>query len=163
MLSKRPYFSGFLIILKRKPESLDVISSFLLRVEFREILNARHFVQQLSEQSLFAMGLGTAVAFFFCLSVHLSPSGRLTNNHHSFLGPQKIHTDPTPRIGGLGLIIAMFVQALFLPDEASQLVLIILVAVLPVFLSGFAEDVTNSVSPRVRLLTSFIAGVVFVG
>ena len=39
----------------------------------------------------------------------------------------------------------------------------ILVAVLPVFLSGFAEDVTNSVSPRVRLLTSFIAGAGFCG
>ena len=121
------------------------------------------FVQQLREQSLSEIGLGTAVAFFFCLSVYLSPSGRLTNKHDSFLGPQKIHTDPTPRIGGLGLIIAMFLQALFLPDEASQLVLIILVAVLPVFLSGFAEDVTNSVSPRVRLSTSFIAGICFCG
>ena len=70
---------------------------------------------------------------------------------------------PTLRIGGLGLIITMFVQALFLPDEASQLLLIILVAVLPVFLSGFAEDVTNSVSPRVRLLTSLLTGVGFCG
>jgi len=121
------------------------------------------FVQQLSEQSLFAIGLGTAVGFVFCLSVYLFPFGRLTNNHNSFLGPQKIHTDPTPRIGGLGLIIAMFVQALYLQDEASQLLLIILVAAMPVFLSGLAEDVTNSVAPGVRLLTSFITGVVFCG
>ena len=121
------------------------------------------FFQQLSEQSLFAIGLGAAVGVVFCLAVCLSSLRRLTNNHHSLRGPQKIHTDPTPRIGGLGLIIAMFMQALFLPDEAMQFVLLILVAVLPVFLSGFAEDVTNSVSPRVRLLTSFIAGVGFCG
>ena len=121
------------------------------------------FFQQLSKQSPFAIGLGAAVGFVFCLAVHMSPLRHLTNNYYSFLGPQKIHTDPTPRIGGLGLIIAMFVQALFLPDESSQLLLMILVAVLPVFLSGFAEDVTNSVSPRVRLLTSFIAGVSFCG
>ena len=121
------------------------------------------FSQQISELSLFAMGLGAAVGFIFCLVVHLSPARYLINNHNSLAGPQKIHTDPTPRIGGLGLIIAMFVQALFLPDEAMQLVLLILIAVLPVFLSGFAEDVTNSVSPRARLLTSFVAGVGFCG
>ena len=79
------------------------------------------------------------------------------------MGPQKIHTDPTPRIGGLGLIIAMFLQVWFLPDEVSHLVLLILLAVLPAFLAGFAEDVTNAVSPRFRLLTSFIAGVGFCG
>ena len=93
-----------------------------------------------------------------CLCISL---GRLTNKHDSFRGPQKIHTDPTPRVGGLGLVIAMFAQALFLPDEASQLVLMILVAALPVFLSGFAEDVTNSVSPRVRLLTLSLLVLVF--
>ena len=121
------------------------------------------FVQKISEQSLIAIGLGITVTFVYCLFVNLSPLGRLTNNHNSFLGPQKIHTDPTPRIGGLGLIIAMFVQALFLPDEVSHLALLILSAVLPVFLAGFAEDVTNAVSPRFRLLTSFIAGVGFCG
>ena len=121
------------------------------------------FVQKISEQSLFAIGLGITVTFVYCLFVHLSPLGRVTNNPSLFLGPQKIHTDPTPRIGGLGLIIAMFVQALFLPDEVSHLVLLILLAVLPVFLAGFAEDVTNAVSPRFRLLTSFIAGVGFCG
>ena len=56
----------------------------------------------------------------------------------------------------------MFVQV-FLSDEAKQFVQLILVAVLPVSLLGFAEDVTNSVSPRIRLLTSFIAGVGFCG
>ena len=121
------------------------------------------FVQRLTEQNLFAIGLGITVTLAYCIFVHLSSFGRLSTNHNSFLGPQKIHSDPTPRIGGLGLIIAMFVQALFLRDESSQLLLKILVAVLPVFLSGFAEDVTNSVSPRVRLLTSFIAGVSFCG
>ena len=121
------------------------------------------FVQKISEQSLFAIGLGITVTFVYCLFVHLSPLGRLKNNPGSFLGPQKIHTDPTPRIGGLGLIIAMFVQALFLPDEVSHLVLLILLAVLPVFLAGFAEDVTNAISPRFRLLASFIAGVGFCG
>ena len=121
------------------------------------------FVQKISEQSLFAIGLGITVTFVYCLFVHLSPLGRLTNNPGLFLGPQKIHTDPTPRIGGLGLIVAMFVQALFLPDEVSHLVLLILLAVLPVFLAGFAEDVTNAVSPRFRLLISFIAGVGFCG
>ena len=121
------------------------------------------FVHQLGEQGLFTIGLGTVVGIGFCLFVYVSPLGRLTNKHDSFRGPQKIHTDPTPRVGGLGLVIAMFTQALFLPDEASQLVLMILVAALPVFLSGFAEDVTNSVSPRIRLLTSFIAGAGFCG
>lgn len=121
------------------------------------------FFSQLSEQGLFAIGLGAAVGCAFCLAVHLSPLRHLTNNHHSLRGPQKIHTAPTPRIGGLDLIIAMFVRALFLSDEAKQFVLLILVAMLPVFLSGFAEDVTNSVLLRVRLLTSFIAGFGFCG
>ena len=123
-----------------------MIRSFHLKDEVRAIVMLEMFVQKISEQSLFAIGLGITVTFVYCLFVHLSPLGRLTNNPGSFLGPQKIHTDPTPRIGGLGLIIAMFVQALFLPDEVSHLVLLILLAVLPVFLAGFAEDVTNAVS-----------------
>ena len=82
-------------------------------------------------------------------------------------GPQKFHVRPTPRIAGLGLLTGMFAAAIVLRMsdgtlEAKKLVLLI-VAGLPVFLAGFAEDCTRKVSPKWRLIAAFLSALVAAG
>src|SRR3954471_2763988 len=73
---------------------------------------------------------------------------------HDLSGPQKFHSRPVPRIGG----VAVFVSALagaalarYLGDIDAGSIWLLLVASLPTFIFGLAEDLTKSVSPRRRL------------
>ncbi len=66
--------------------------------------------------------------------------------------PQRIHSVPTPRAGGLGIFAgSLIILAMGRPEGA----LFVLTA-LPAFLIGFAEDVSSSINPLQRLL--IIAG-----
>ncbi|MBU3677814.1 MAG: glycosyltransferase, partial [Chitinophagaceae bacterium] len=68
--------------------------------------------------------------------------------------PQKMHLAPTPRIGGLGI----FVAVLFISREQS-LGLTLLLCLLPAFLAGFLEDLLAKISPARRLLIMSVSGV----
>lgn len=73
-------------------------------------------------------------------------------------GVQKFHANPTPRIGGLPVFLGMVVAALvsqFAHDHVGKLFGGLLLAGLPVFLAGLAEDLTKRVSPLWRLLAAF--------
>lgn len=76
-------------------------------------------------------------------------------------GPQKVHTAPTPRIGGLGIFISMVltvVIAHFVLKRPNSIELIpLLVVALPVFLGGLVEDFTGGVGPRYRLGLALIS------
>ncbi len=61
--------------------------------------------------------------------------------------PQKNHINPTPRLGGLSIFLAFFIaNFIFFKNNA------LLIAVIPAFLSGFLEDLSSNISPKVRLL-----------
>jgi UDP-N-acetylmuramyl pentapeptide phosphotransferase/UDP-N-acetylglucosamine-1-phosphate transferase len=79
---------------------------------------------------------------------------------HDLSGPQKFHHAPVPRIGGLALAVAV-VAGVFLwhanrADPLDSLWLWLLAA-LPAFGSGLAEDLTKQVSPRKRLFFTAIS------
>ena len=76
-------------------------------------------------------------------------------------GVQKFHTAPTPRIGGIGLLIGLFVTWYRLPNEneISNLLGHMLIAGMPAFLFGSAEDLTKRVGVRERLLATMASGV----
>jgi UDP-N-acetylmuramyl pentapeptide phosphotransferase/UDP-N-acetylglucosamine-1-phosphate transferase len=78
-------------------------------------------------------------------------------------GPQKFHHAPIPRIGGIailgGLILGAGVLALDGTVDART-GSYLFVSLLPVFLTGLAEDLTKGVSARTRLFGSFAAGAV---
>jgi len=61
--------------------------------------------------------------------------------------PQRIHENPTPRAGGLG-IFAGSIVAIFMAEPLGAL---FVVSALPVFLVGFAEDMSSRVNPLQRL------------
>jgi UDP-N-acetylmuramyl pentapeptide phosphotransferase/UDP-N-acetylglucosamine-1-phosphate transferase len=66
--------------------------------------------------------------------------------------PQRIHSVPTPRAGGLGIFAgSLIILAIGRPDGA-----LFVLSALPAFIIGFAEDLSSSVNPIPRLL--IIAG-----
>ncbi|GAB6182712.1 MraY family glycosyltransferase [Thermodesulfovibrio hydrogeniphilus] len=70
-------------------------------------------------------------------------------------GPQQFHKRPTPRFGGVALYIALLgvVPLSYLKKDifADSLLFLALIS-FPVFLSGFLEDLTNRLKPKIRLI-----------
>ncbi len=79
--------------------------------------------------------------------------GLFIDDHNSDL-PQKLHNEPTPRIGGLGIFAAI----LFMIKD-FEIGLYIILCIIPAFLAGFLEDLYAKISPLRRLLIMSISGV----
>jgi UDP-N-acetylmuramyl pentapeptide phosphotransferase/UDP-N-acetylglucosamine-1-phosphate transferase len=73
-------------------------------------------------------------------------------------GIQKFHITPTPRIGGLSIVIGLSVALLTLTPEIKKILGPILIAGMPAFLLGFAEDITKKISVLARLLATMASG-----
>jgi UDP-GlcNAc:undecaprenyl-phosphate GlcNAc-1-phosphate transferase len=86
------------------------------------------------------------------------------SHDHVDSGPQKYHTQPTPRIGGLtvmaGLLgaggVMLFIDAVSVEGQFGLLLL----ASVPAFLGGLVEDVTKRVGVLERLLLTMLSGAV---
>lgn len=89
------------------------------------------------------------------LHAHLS-------HDHVDSGPQKYHEEPTPRIGGLtvmvGLLIAGGVMLLMDAPLATGEFGLLLLASTPAFFGGLVEDITKRVGVLERLLLTTLAG-----
>jgi UDP-N-acetylmuramyl pentapeptide phosphotransferase/UDP-N-acetylglucosamine-1-phosphate transferase len=73
---------------------------------------------------------------------------------HELDGPQKFHHRPVPRVGGVGVLIAMLSGALLaqlMNSPLSASIWLFLACALPAFGAGLAEDLTKKVSPAKRL------------
>ncbi|MEC4684602.1 MAG: glycosyltransferase [Nitrospirota bacterium] len=70
--------------------------------------------------------------------------------------PQRFHYVPTPRAGGLGIVIALVVGLWMFGKEGEYLVL----SALPAFVIGFYEDLTSNISPKLRLSVIMAGAVV---
>ncbi|RYZ47600.1 MAG: glycosyl transferase, partial [Sphingobacteriales bacterium] len=75
-------------------------------------------------------------------------------------GVQKFHITPTPRIGGAAIMTGLWLALGVLPQAQRDLLLPVLIASLPAFVFGLAEDLTRTVSVRTRLLATIGSGVV---
>jgi UDP-N-acetylmuramyl pentapeptide phosphotransferase/UDP-N-acetylglucosamine-1-phosphate transferase len=77
----------------------------------------------------------------------------------STIGVQKFHTDPTPRTGGMAFYPALWAACLLSPESVQQLFQPMLLAALPAFAFGIAEDLTKRVGVIERLLATMASGV----
>jgi len=75
-----------------------------------------------------------------------------TANEFDTIGVQKFHKNPVPHIGGIAIFTGFFIGLWFLP-AAQEIKLLLLVASLPVFIGGIAEDVTAKITPSQRMVT----------
>jgi UDP-N-acetylmuramyl pentapeptide phosphotransferase/UDP-N-acetylglucosamine-1-phosphate transferase len=77
-------------------------------------------------------------------------------------GVQKFHAVAVPRVGGVGIILSVFLAlsaCYFHNAQVGTFGLLLLLSALPTFLSGLTEDITKKVSVRIRLIaTVFSAG-----
>jgi UDP-N-acetylmuramyl pentapeptide phosphotransferase/UDP-N-acetylglucosamine-1-phosphate transferase len=79
---------------------------------------------------------------------------------HDFSGPQKFHTRAVPRIGGLGVLVAMVVAGVFAnstQQDTAPKFWLLLACGMPAFVLGIAEDLTKAVAARWRLLATCIS------
>jgi UDP-GlcNAc:undecaprenyl-phosphate GlcNAc-1-phosphate transferase len=79
-------------------------------------------------------------------------------------GPQKFHSNAVPRIGGISIAIGLFTAILFrlknTPAPISEITL--LICAIPTFAIGLTEDLTKTISVRLRLIFTAIAAALLV-
>lgn len=71
---------------------------------------------------------------------------------------QASHATPTLRLGGIGIFAGLLSAALYAPD-GGRFLLPLLVAALPIFVSGLLEDIGRHQSPARRLWATVFSGV----
>lgn len=76
-------------------------------------------------------------------------------------GIQKMHTAPTPRIGGAAIAVGYFITLFFLEGELRALFALVGLAGLPALFFGLAEDLTKKVGVKARLLATIASGLIF--
>jgi UDP-GlcNAc:undecaprenyl-phosphate/decaprenyl-phosphate GlcNAc-1-phosphate transferase len=82
------------------------------------------------------------------------------SHDHAASGPQKFHSLPTPRIGGVAIGMGLL-AGLGWAQASGQIgggfVAAVLISLLPAFASGLLEDLTKKLGPDLRLWASFLS------
>jgi len=76
---------------------------------------------------------------------------------HDLVGVQKFHVHIAPRIGGIALVVGIFLglmTRLWVNQEVWMLAMLLICSALPTFSAGLVEDFTKRVSVRTRLLAA---------
>lgn len=73
---------------------------------------------------------------------------------------QAAHTQPTPRIGGLAVVIGLLPIATFLPESVSGWFVLLGISALPILAAGLAEDLGYHIEPKWRLLAAALSSTV---
>lgn len=107
-----------------------------------------------------AFSLTFLVSVALCGIAIARPALMMSHDHmlRDITARQAQHSRPTPRIGGVAIIVAVFVGSLFFLDRLELDLMLALLAGVVVFLVGLREDMARDVSPRFRLLAAFISG-----
>ena len=100
----------------------------------------------------FLSSLSAAFLIFLTKPLHI----RFTAKGHTTSARQSSHSNPTPRLGGLSILLGCIVGILLLAgQETTHIAILLGVSCLPVFLGGLGEDIGFDVSTHIRLLLSF--------
>lgn len=75
-------------------------------------------------------------------------------------GIQKMHTAPTPRVGGIAIMLGLLVANSQAPSDVQPLLGPMLMAALPAFVAGLVEDLTKKVGVLPRLFATMLSGLV---
>lgn len=108
--------------------------------------------------ALNAAGWGFASTFVVCLLIVITERwhGALTMDLTA--GVQKFHTTPTPRVGGVPIVIGLVVAWLKAPPDIQEMLAPILLAGFPAFACGVVEDINKRVGVIQRLLVTMASG-----
>lgn len=97
------------------------------------------------------------VSTLICLFIIYKKQWFISDHLHT--GPQKFHTNPTPRVGGIGIFAGYLAGLIFLylknPEILAEFFPIILGSAV-IFFSGLFEDIKRSLGAKLRLLLMFL-------
>lgn len=116
------------------------------------VTNAYHFM------AAGLLTLGVSLAIIQTRDLHLGRTAR----GHAGEEIQSTHARPTPRIGGLALMLGLFLSVALSSGEARDLLLLLTLACTPVFLAGMMEDFSFGASPRVRLMAAMLSSAMMI-
>lgn len=111
-------------------------------------------LQEILPYNTYFFGFLLTLLLNYILILTKSKHIKFTGDHN--FGPQKVHKDLTPRVGGVTIVIGVFLQAILLYyiDNKDQLYLIIFGVF--TFFVGFVEDIIKNIKPFLRLTLTFI-------
>jgi UDP-N-acetylmuramyl pentapeptide phosphotransferase/UDP-N-acetylglucosamine-1-phosphate transferase len=112
------------------------------------------------------LGLAAAISLAVCYLIIRSERvhGRFSHDLTA-TGPQKFHTAPTPRIGGVAIAAALAASVLalellgWLAHSSIHGLAMLALAAIPAFAGGFGEDITRKVRVSARLALTFASAV----
>lgn len=112
----------------------------------------------LQSSALHAAAWGFVSTFLLCVLLVITKRwhGALTMDFTD--GVQKFHTAPTPRVGGVPIVLGLIVAWVKTPVDVKDMLTPILFAGMPAFLFGVAEDITKRVGVMQRLLATMASG-----
>ncbi len=105
-----------------------------------------------------ALVVAGVVSFTICLAIVLTKEWHGVHTLDSDDGVQKIHAEPTPRVGGIAIYVGLWTGWWLAPHDISALLGPMLIAAAPAFIAGSLEDLTKRDSVRERLLATFASG-----
>jgi UDP-N-acetylmuramyl pentapeptide phosphotransferase/UDP-N-acetylglucosamine-1-phosphate transferase len=106
-----------------------------------------------------ALAFGISLAASFAIVASASVHGRLTSDRDD--GVQKVHVGQIPRIGGVAVVTGVLVGWAVVSPDTAALAGAVGLAAAPVFLYGFAEDLTKRVSAATRLAAAIVSACLF--
>jgi UDP-N-acetylmuramyl pentapeptide phosphotransferase/UDP-N-acetylglucosamine-1-phosphate transferase len=122
-------------------------------------MNTLHALQGVFQSpALLAAAWGFASTFALCVLMVITKRwhGALTMDFTD--GVQKFHSAPTPRVGGIPIVLGLVVAWGKAPADMQAMLTPILFAGLPAFIFGVAEDITKGVGVMQRLLATMASG-----
>jgi UDP-N-acetylmuramyl pentapeptide phosphotransferase/UDP-N-acetylglucosamine-1-phosphate transferase len=106
-----------------------------------------------------ALAAAGFASFAICLAIVWTTHWHGAHTLDSDAGVQKVHAEPTPRIGGVAILAGCWIGWYFAPPEIAVMLGPILIASLPAFLAGVAEDIVKRGHVTERLLATCASGV----
>lgn len=105
-----------------------------------------------------AISFALAVTLLFSLFLVFTKRwhGRFSMDHTE--GVQKFHTQPTPRIGGVAIVLGMVGAHSLAPADVQALLGPLLLASIPAFAAGLLEDLTRRIGVKTRLVATMASG-----
>jgi UDP-N-acetylmuramyl pentapeptide phosphotransferase/UDP-N-acetylglucosamine-1-phosphate transferase len=112
----------------------------------------------LTRAELNSAGVAFLSSFLLCIAVVLTKRWHGAFSMDTTDGIQKFHSAPTPRIGGIPIVLALVIAWGNSTTEIQAILEPILFAGMPAVLFGIAEDLTKQIGVVQRLLATMASG-----